>query len=276
MKGKKSLAQYPYIIWSIIFIVIPLLLVLYFSLINSNGILTLDNYKKLLNSRYLGVFISSIKLALISTIICFVLGYPVAYILSKSPEKIRNILMLLLIIPMWMNFLLRTYAWMSIIGRNGVINNILNTIGIPSMNILYTDNAVILGMVYNFLPFMIIPIYTILTKIDKDVIKAAKDLGADRIIVFKKVVFPLSIPGVMSGITMVFMPAVSTFVISNLLGGGQFMLIGNLIELQFTTVGDWYFGSAISIIMMIIILISMAILSRYGNKSEKEGGSVLW
>lgn len=276
MKGKKSLAQYPYIIWSIIFIVIPLLLVLYFSLINSNGTLTFDNYKKLLNSRYLGVFISSIKLALISTIICLVLGYPVAYILSKSPEKIRNILMLLLIIPMWMNFLLRTYAWMSIIGRNGVINNILNTIGIPSMNILYTDNAVVLGMVYNFLPFMIIPIYTILTKIDKDVIKAAKDLGADRVIVFKKVVFPLSIPGVMSGITMVFMPAVSTFVISNLLGGGQFMLIGNLIELQFTTVGDWYFGSAISIIMMIIILISMAILSRYGNKSEKEGGSVLW
>lgn len=276
MKKKNSIAQYPYIAWSIIFIVVPIFLVFYFSLINSNGALTLGNYKKLFDPLYMNVFLNSIKLACISTILCLILGYPVAYILSKADQKVRNILMLLLIIPMWMNFLLRTYAWMSIIGRNGIINNIFKAVGLPAMNILYTDTAVILGMVYNFLPFMIIPIYTVLIKIDGNVIKAAADLGANKYIVFKRVIFPLSIPGVMSGVTMVFMPAVSTFVISKLLGGGQFMLIGNLIELQFTTVGDWYFGSAISILMMIIILISMAILSRYEDKDEKEGGGLLW
>ncbi|NOV89647.1 spermidine/putrescine transport system permease protein [Clostridium acetobutylicum] len=222
------------------------------------------------------VFFNSIKLALISTIICFFLGYPVAYILSKSSTKIRNILMLFLIIPMWMNFLLRTYAWMSILGRNGIISTILSFLGFKPLDILYTDAAVILGMVYNFLPFMIIPIYTVLIKIDRDVLKAASDLGANRFIIFKRIIFPLSIPGVMSGVTMVFMPAVSTFVISKLLGGGQFMLIGNLIESQFTTVGDWYFGSAISILMMVIILISMAVLSKFDSKSDLKGGGRLW
>lgn len=276
MKKKNSIAQYPYIVWSIIFIVVPIFLVFYFSLTNSNGTLTLENYKKLFDPLYMKVFLNSIKLACISTILCLILGYPIAYILSKLDPKVRNLFMLLLVIPMWMNFLLRTYAWMSIIGRNGIINSIFKAVGLPAMNILYTDAAVIMGMVYNFLPFMIIPIYTVLIKIDENVLKAAADLGADKYIIFKRVIFPLSIPGVISGITMVFMPAVSTFVISNLLGGGQFMLIGNLIERQFTTVGDWYFGSAISILMMIIILISMAILSRYEDKDEKEGGGFLW
>lgn len=276
MRKKASLTQYPYVVWSALFIIIPLFLVLYFSLSNKNNGITLENYKKLLDSRYMMVFFNSIKLALISTIICFVLGYPVAYILSKMATKLRNILMLLLVIPMWMNFLLRTYAWMSILGKNGIINTIIKALGFPAINILYTDKAVVLGMVYNFLPFMIIPIYTVLIKIDKDVLKAAADLGGDKLTIFKRVIFPLSIPGVMSGVTMVFMPAVSTFVISKLLGGGQYMLIGNLIESQFTTVGDWYFGSAISILMMIIILISMAILSKFDNTSDKEGGGILW
>lgn len=276
MKKRGSISQYPYIIWSLIFIVVPLFLVLYFSLINSNNNFTLSNYRKLLEPSYMHVLYNSLKLALISTIICLVAGYPVAYILSKSNPKIRSILMLLLIIPMWMNFLLRTYAWMSIIGRNGIINTLLKTFGLPTVNILYTNAAVILGMVYNFLPFMIIPIFTVLIKVDKDVIKAAADLGANRLVIFQKITFPLSLPGVFSGITMVFMPAVSTFVISNLLGGGQFMLIGNLIERQFTSVGDWYFGSALSILMMIIILISMAILARYDNKDRTEGGGMLW
>lgn len=276
MKKERSISQYPYIVWSIIFIVVPIFLVIYFSLTNSSGSFTLENYKKLFDPRYMKVFFNSLKLASISTILCLILGYPVAYFLSKSNPKTRNILMLLLIVPMWMNFLLRTYAWMSIIGRNGIINTIFKAIGFPAMNILYTDSAVVLGMIYNFLPFMIIPIYTVLIKIDENVIKAAADLGADKFIIFKKIIFPLSIPGVMSGITMVFMPAVSTFVISKLLGGGQYMLIGNLIELQFTTVGDWYFGSAISILMMIIILISMAILSKYEDKDEKEGGGLFW
>lgn len=276
MKRKTSLSKYPYLIWSIIFIVVPIFLVIYFSLINSDGAFTLDNYKKLFNSLYMLVFFNSIKLALISTVICLFLGYPAAYIVSKTQIKTRNLLMLLLIIPMWMNFLLRTYAWMSILGKNGIINKIFTFIGFPNIDLLYTNGAVILGMVYNFLPFMIIPIYTVLIKIDKDVIKAASDLGANRFIVFKRVVLPLSIPGIMSGITMVFMPAVSTFVISKLLGGGQFMLIGNLIESQFTTVGDWYFGSAISILMMVIILISMAILSKFDNTDDVKGGGRLW
>lgn len=276
MKRNKSIAHYPYIFWSIIFIIVPLFLVLYFSLVNSSGTLTFENYKRLLEENYKHVFVSSLALAFISTFICLIVGYPVAYIISKTNTKIRNILMLMLVIPMWMNFLLRTYAWMSILGRNGVLNTFLKLIGLPTFDILYTNKAVVLGMVYNFLPFMIIPIYTVLIKIDKDVVKAAADLGANRLIVFKRIIIPLSLPGVFSGITMVFMPAVSTFVISNLLGGGQFMLIGNLIELQFTSVGDWYFGSALSILMMIVILISMAILARYDNQEKKEGGGPLW
>ncbi|MCR3761288.1 ABC transporter permease [Clostridium felsineum] len=275
-RNRRSISHYPYILWSIIFIVIPIFLIVYFSLISSDQSFTINNYKKLFNSTYMLVFFNSIKLALISTIICFFLGYPIAYIISKASTKIRNILMLFLIIPMWMNFLLRTYAWMSILGKNGILSTIISFLGFKPLDILYTDAAVILGMVYNFLPFMIIPIYTVLIKIDKDVLKAASDLGANRFVIFKRIIFPLSIPGVMSGVTMVFMPAVSTFVISKLLGGGQFMLIGNLIESQFTTVGDWYFGSAISILMMIIILISMTVLSKFDKKSNLTGGGRLW
>ena len=224
---------------------------------------------------YFRIFYRSIKLALMSTILCLLIGYPAAYIIAKSKARRQSVLLMLVIIPMWMNFLLRTYAWSAILGRNGVLNTILTAIGLPAMNILYTDSAVMLGMVYNFLPFMIIPIYTILTKMDQDLINAAKDLGANSTQVFTKVIFPLSMPGVVSGITMVFMPAVSTFVISKLLGGGQFMLIGNLIEQQFMSVGDWHFGSAISIFMMIVILISMALMNKFSDDSGKEGGGLL-
>ena len=224
---------------------------------------------------YFRIFYRSIRLALISTILCLLIGYPAAYIIAKSKASRQSVLLMLVIIPMWMNFLLRTYAWSAILGRNGVLNTILTAIGLPAMNILYTDSAVMLGMVYNFLPFMIIPIYTILTKMDQDLINAAKDLGANSTQVFTKVIFPLSMPGVVSGITMVFMPAVSTFVISKLLGGGQFMLIGNLIEQQFMSVGDWHFGSAISIFMMIVILISMALMNKFSDDSGKEGGGLL-
>ena len=224
---------------------------------------------------YFRIFYRSIRLALMSTILCLLIGYPAAYIIAKSKARRQSVLLMLVIVPMWMNFLLRTYAWSAILGRNGVLNTILTAIGLPAMNILYTDSAVMLGMVYNFLPFMIIPIYTILTKMDQDLINAAKDLGANSTQVFTKVIFPLSMPGVVSGITMVFMPAVSTFVISKLLGGGQFMLIGNLIEQQFMSVGDWHFGSAISIFMMIVILISMALMNKFSDDSGKEGGGLL-
>jgi spermidine/putrescine transport system permease protein len=271
---KKSIA-YPYVFWSIIFIVFPLLLVLYFSLNTGNGFLdfSLENYTRAIEPIYLKVIGRSISLAFISTLICLILGYPVAMILSNINEKKRNTLVLLFIVPMWMNFLLRTYAWMWILGKNGLINSILNLFGLKSLNLLYTNSAVILGMVYNFLPFMVLPIYTVLTKMDKNLLEAAQDLGANKIKVFLKIIFPMSIPGVLSGITMVFMPAVSTFVISRLLGGGQYMLIGNLIEQQFLVVGDWHFGSALSIFMMIIILLSMAFMNKV---DEKESEVTIW
>ena len=268
----------PYIIWSGLFIVIPLFLIIFFAFTRSdNGTytFTLNNFEELMQPMYFRIFYRSIKLALISTILCLLIGYPAAYIIAKSKASRQSVLLMLVIIPMWMNFLLRTYAWSAILGRNGILNTILTSIGLPAMNILYTDTAVMLGMVYNFLPFMIIPIYTILTKMDQDLINAAKDLGANSTQVFTKVIFPLSMPGVVSGITMVFMPAVSTFVISKLLGGGQFMLIGNLIEQQFMSVGDWHFGSAISIFMMIVILISMALMNKFSDDSGKEGGGLL-
>ena len=268
----------PYIIWSGLFIIIPLFLIIFFAFTRSdNGTytFTLQNFEELMQPMYFRIFYRSLKLALISTILCLLIGYPAAYIIAKSKASRQSVLLMLVIIPMWMNFLLRTYAWSAILGRNGVLNTILTSIGLPAMNILYTDYAVMLGMVYNFLPFMIIPIYTILTKMDQDLINAAKDLGANSAQVFTKVIFPLSMPGVVSGITMVFMPAVSTFVISKLLGGGQFMLIGNLIEQQFMSVGDWHFGSAISIFMMIVILISMALMNKFSDDSGKEGGGLL-
>ncbi|MBL4932202.1 MULTISPECIES: ABC transporter permease [Clostridium] len=278
MNKKRGLAAYPYLLWSLLFIVVPLIIVLFFSFtkkIDSQYVFSLENYQKLISPQYLKVFGRSLLLAVISTVACLVMGYPIAYMISKMNVGKRNVLIMLFILPMWMNFLLRTYSWLAILGKNGIINTLLGYIGIGPLNLLYNDGTVILGMIYNFLPFMVIPIYTVLIKIDSDLISAAQDLGADRRILFKRVIFPLSIPGVMSGITMVFMPAVSTFIISSLLGGGQYMLVGNLIEQQFTNIGDWNFGSAISIFMMIIILISMALLSRYEGESDKEGGALL-
>ena len=185
----------------------------------------------------------------------------------------RDSLILLFILPMWMNFLLRTYAWIAILGKNGLLNSLLGIFGITPNSILYTSSAVLLGMIYNFLPYMVLPIYTSLQKIDEDLVNAARDLGANTATVFRKVIFPLSIPGVLSGVTMVFMPCVTTFAISRLLGGGKTMLVGDLIEQQFTTVGDWNLGSSISIVMMVIILISMAFMNKI-DRDERQGGKV--
>ena len=264
----------PYIVWSGIFILLPLFLVLGFSLTKADRIgATFENYGRLLDPIYISVFTRSLNLALLSTLICLILGYPLAAILTGTSKKYRNIIVMLFILPMWMNFLLRTYAWMAILGKNGFINTTLKLVGLPTVKLLYTDGAVLLGMIYNFLPFMVLPIYTVLSKMDKNIIEAAQDLGANRLRVFTRVIFPLSAPGVLSGITMVFMPAVSTFVISRLLGGGQYMLLGNLVEQQFLWVGDWHFGSAISIVMMIIILLSMAVMAKY---DKDESGASLW
>ena len=280
MKRKQSESRLatPYAIWSVLFIVIPLILIVFFSFtkqVDGRYMFTLDNFDKFFNVMYFKVVRRSLVLAFISTVLCLIVGYPTAYIISKAKPSRRATLLLLCILPMWMNFLLRTYAWSAILGKNGFINTLLGMVGLGPINILYTDAAVLLGMVYNFLPFMILPIHTILSKMDQDLINAAKDLGANNFQVFTKVIFPLSLPGVISGITMVFMPAVSTFVISKLLGGGQFYLIGNLIEQEFMSVVDWHFGSAISIFMMIIILISMAIMNKYSSGNDKEGGGLL-
>jgi len=273
---RKNWISYPYIVWMIIFIVVPLLLVVFYSVtvVTDNGLtFTLEFYKRFFQPVYIKVLIRSIVLALISTLICLLIGYPVALILAGKGFSRKNSLILLFVIPMWMNFLLRTYAWLTLLEKNGLINTLLSWFGIKPLSLLYTSEAVVLGMVYNFLPFMVLPIYSVLSKIDRSVIEAAEDLGANSYKVFTKIIFPLSLPGVMSGITMVFMPAVTTFVISRLLGGGQFTLIGNLIDRQFTTVGDWNFGSALSVVMMILILISMAIMSRYDK--DREGSALL-
>lgn len=273
---KIKLAVIPYAIYAAIFIVAPLLLIFLYSLRDMTGTYTLDNYLRFFNFAdpiYLKVLWRSVWLAAVSTLICLLLGYPMAYILAKLPPKIRGTVSFLFILPMWMNFLLRTYAWMALLERTGLINTLLQSIGLAPLDLMYTQWAVVLGNVYNFLPFMVLPIYTVLIKIDKSVIEAAQDLGGDHRVVFRKVVFPLSLPGVVSGISMTFMPAVTTFVISRLLGGGQNALIGDIIENQFKLVGDWGFGSAMSVILMVLILLAMNFIHKY--EAENTGGSVL-
>lgn len=277
VEQKETRLAYPYALWSILFIVVPLVLIVYYSFTrktDDGGILfTLENYRQAFDPLFLKVFMRSFILAGIATILCVIIGYPVAYIISKAKISRRDSLILLFILPMWMNFLLRTYAWIAILGKNGLLNSVLEFFGFTPNSILYTSAAVLLGMIYNFLPYMVLPIYTSLQKMDEDLVNAARDLGANTITVFRKVIFPLSIPGVMSGVTMVFMPCVTTFAISRLLGGGKTMLVGDLIEQQFTTVGDWNLGSSISIVMMVIILISMAFMNKV-DKDERQGGKV--
>lgn len=274
---KRKWVSYPYLIWMIIFIIIPSFLILFyaFTIKDEQGIrFTLDNFYRFLDPIFIMVLLKSLGLALFSTFVCLVLGYPVALILASKEYSKKTTMSLLFIIPMWMNFLLRTYAWLTLLEKNGIINSVLSFFHLPKINILYTNGAVVLGMVYNFLPFMILPIYTVLMKIDRKLIEAAQDLGGNGYTVFRRIIMPLSFPGVMSGLTMVFMPSVTTFAISKLLGGAQYTLIGNLIERQFLTVYDWNFGAAISMIMMIFILISIGIMSKFDE--DKGGGAALW
>ena len=278
-KAHSNFLQYPYILWAALFIVVPLAIVLWYSFtVDSPGGETkfsLENYGRFLSPVYVQVLYRSVILAVESTIICLVIGYPAAMIINGLPRSWRNNVLLLMVIPMWINFLLRTYAWMVLLGRKGVLNRILEFIGLPGQDWLYTETAVLIGMVYNFLPFMILPLYSALSRIGRETIEAAEDLGANRFVVFRRVILPLSIPGVIVGITMVFMPAVSTFVVSALLGGGQYMLIGNLVEQEFLYAGDWQFGSALSIVMMAVILVTMALVSLYDKGASLEGGN-LW
>lgn len=275
---KRSTLIFPYVFWAAVFIILPLVLVAWFSvrIDTADGVrFGLGNFTRFFDRLYVAVLWRSIHLALVSTVFCLALGYPLALILADRNLKHRETLLLLFILPMWMNFLLRTYALMSLLENNGLLNRLLVTLELPARQFLYSDNAVILGMVYNFLPFMVLPIYASLTRIDHRLIEAAHDLGARPFRVFARIVFPLSIPGVASGISMTFMPAMTTFVISRLLGGGQYTLIGNLVEQQFIYSGDWGFGSAVSLILMFCILLTVRFVSQYESSSSGQGGG-LW
>ncbi|MGB4661368.1 MAG: ABC transporter permease [Mobilitalea sp.] len=255
------------------FIIVPLVMVLFYGFTNKEGSITLENILLIATPINLKALLLSLKLSFISTLICLFLAYPLAMVLCNSKLKSNNFILLVIILPMWMNFLLRTIAWQNILEKTGIINNILSFLHLPALNIINTPSAIVLGMVYNFLPFMVLPIYNVLSKIDKDVVNAARDLGANGWQAFLKIIFPLTLPGVISGITMVFVPSLTTFVISTILGGSKIVLIGNVIEQQFLKTVNWNAGSGLSLVLMIFILFSMAVLSKYDKGSE---GSNLW
>ena len=280
MKNKLSRLTIPYVIWMALFVVAPIIMVVIYAFSSADGGFTLSNFAKM--GTYAVVFTRSFKLAIIATIICLLIGYPVSYIMSKEGPRFQRIAMVLIMLPMWMNFLLRTYSWMSILENNGLLNQLFQKIGLIALynNIFGTDiqffrmintqGAVVLGMVYNYLPFMILPIYSVIVKMDNSLIEAARDLGANTFNVFRRVILPVSLPGVLSGITMVFVPSVSTFAISKMLGGGTELLLGDLIEQQF--LGGAYnpqLGAAISLVMMIIVVICMVVMNRFGEGEEQ-------
>ena len=262
---KRSFA-YPYGVWMAVFIIAPILLVVLYAFQTSDGGFTLSNFSYL--PGYLPIFGRSFWLALLSTVMCLVLGYPMAYIMSRLSPSRQSLCMMLIMLPMWMNFLLRTMAWQTLLEKNGVINTILTILHLPNIAIINTPAAIILGMVYNFLPFMVLPIYNTLAKIDDNVINAARDLGADNYQTLTKILLPLSVPGIVSGITMVFVPALTTFVISNLLGGSKILLIGNVIEQEFTKGSNWNLGAGLSIVLMVFILLSMTMIAKYDKDGE--------
>ena len=257
----------PYVLWMALFVVAPVILVVVYAFTSSDGSFTFQNFSNM--TSYAVVFGRSFLLAAVATFVCLLIGYPVSYALSKEGPRFQKIVLLLFMLPMWMNFLLRTYAWMSILENTGLINRFLGLFGIGPFKMIDTPGAVVLGMVYNFLPFMILPIYSVIVKIDRSYIEAAQDLGGGTFTVFRRVVFPLSLPGILSGITMVFVPAVSTFVISQLLGGGKDLLLGDLIEMQFLgTAYNPHLGSAIALVMMIIVMVCMVVMNRFGEGEE--------
>ena len=278
MNHKKSvlsrLVAAPYYLWAILFIIAPLVFVIIYAFTDSNNDFTTENFTKLFGDGSMKVFFLSLAFAFIATLVCLVIAYPLAYIITKAPKKRQNSLLMLFMLPMWMNFLLRTYALSFLLEDNGLINTVLNAIGIGSVKLIYTSTAVIFGMVYNFLPYMILPIYTVMSKIDRCYIEAADDLGCNKFEVMRKVILPLSIPGVVSGITMVFVPSVSTFYISQQLGPTDFVLIGDVIETQFKANASYNYGSAISLVLMVLILICMDIMNKFTD-DESSGGIVV-
>ena len=281
MEKRKWLAT-PYGIWMLLFTLVPLLFVVYYAFTAKDGSFSLENFRLLSQPLYLSSLLTSIKLAIYSTLICLLIGYPVSYFLSREGASFQKIAMVLIMLPMWMNFLLRTYSWMTILENNGLLNQLFQKLGIIALynsitgsnleyfSMMNTQGAVVLGMVYNYLPFMILPIYSVIVKLDYSLLEAARDLGANNVTVFRKVILPLSLPGVLSGITMVFVPSVSTFAISRMLGGGTELLLGDLIERQF--LGGAYnpqLGAAISLVMMVVVVVCMLVMNRFGEGEEQ-------
>ena len=276
MRNKRALFAVPYVGWMALFVVAPIVMVLIYAFSAASGGFTLDNFARM--GTYAVVFARSFKLALIATAVCLLVGYPVAYMISREGPRFQRIAMMLVMLPMWMNFLLRTYSWMSILENTGLLNRFFAAIGLIDLvnrlcgtdlayfPMINTQGAVVLGMVYNYLPFMILPIYSVIEKLDGSLLEAARDLGANSARVFRKVILPLSLPGVLSGVTMVFVPSVSTFAISKLLGGSNELLLGDLIEQQFLgTAYNPYLGSAIALVMMVIVVVWMAVMNRFGE-----------
>lgn len=264
---KMKLFAAPYLVWMVVFILVPLIMVAFFAFTTDGGEFTLDNISDV--GQYANIFVRSIWLALIATAICLVMAYPVSFMLSRMDKHRQGTMLMIVMLPMWMNFLLRTYAWMTLLGNNGIINFLFGLIGLGPFKLINTQGAVVLGMVYNYLPFMILPLYSVMVKIDKSLIEAAQDLGCGSFGVLFRVIFPLSLPGVTSGITMVFVPAISTFIISRMLGGGSNLLIGDLIEMQF--LGNSYnphLGAAISLVLMVIILLIMTLMNQFSPDDQ--------
>ena len=268
MKKKNSLtaqaAGSPYVVWAAIFIIVPLCMVAYYAFTDSDGAFTFGNMANI--GKYVNTFVLSVWLGLIATVISLVIAYPLAYIIANSGEKRQRFMIMLIMLPMWMNFLLRTYSWMTILEDTGLINSLLLKIGFEPIKLINTRGAVVLGMVYNFLPYMVLPIYTVMLKTDRSLIEAAQDLGCNKLGVFKNVILPLSVPGVVSGFTMVFVPSVSTFYISQKLGGTGTTLIGDIIETQFQTANNFHLGAALSFVLMILIFICLAVMNRFSDE----------
>lgn len=270
----KKLLDKPYLVWAVLFIIAPLAMVLYYALTDKSGAFTLSNFQQIGN--YIPTIMESILYGLVATIICLVVGYPFAYFLSKHTERTQRTMVLLVMLPMWMNFLIRTYSLMTILGDSGVIINTLQALHINTdkIHLINTSGAVILGMVYNFLPYMILPIYSVLSKLDNSLVEAAQDLGSNKVQTFRRVILPTSLAGVLSGITMVFVPCVSTFYITQKLGGGQIVLIGDVIETQFQSANNYNLGAGLSFVLMILIFICLGVMNYFDDGTE-DGGVVI-
>lgn len=262
----------PYIIWSVLFIIAPLIMVIYYAFTDAEGNATLNNIAQI--GDYTATFVLSISYGAIATLICLVISYPFAYFLAQSKASFQRTAVMLVMLPMWMSFLIRTYSWITILGESGVINRFLGIFGIEPLHMLNTGGAVILGMVYNFLPYMILPLYTVMSKMDNSLVEAAQDLGCSKFHCLRRVIFPLSVPGIASGVTMVFVPSVSTFYITQKLGGGQITLIGDVIEGQFQTAYNYNLGAALSLVLMVMILICLGLLN-YFTDSDDDGGVLI-